>query len=680
MNLDEQYLSAERQLEILDKALKSETLVGTQRLELIRARNAIFKKLKTLEPIVEVTPPPEEVVAELPAPVAQSIEESVVADDSDLDLRRFTFDFVYAASHFPIDYRPGMQDTEDRSGPLLLTDAQKKLASVIISKLFIESVPLRMMILKSRQLGCTTELLALAMWLCQTIQGFRVLFIIDKDAHLHTKRRNLLLWAEHLSKISPALCNIKRGGKGQKHLELPNGSIIFLDSAQSPNPGTSDMYHLVITSEEPKWVHGRPEQVKASLFPGVPEAPRTGIIRESTAEGLGLFYRDWLKSVQGKSGFLAFFAPWYLSQEYRKPPAPNFAPYQHQSDYSDVSFEDDSKELTEAQYGAKYKLDNSQLQWRRIIIDKMGSRAAFDQEYPTTWRHAFRSVSLGFYPPSLLDSIEESIRIRKPIFVGDIVSAEATSGSAIHYSLLRPMLSRDPAGPLRILERPIVGEQYFAGIDCAEGHTTSTDEGEDPDWTVITVKESKGRNVAKWRGRCRPEEAWLPLCLLGVWYNMALLNGERQNAAALMFQIRLSAYPNIHIEPEPSHRPAAERMWVYIDRGNRGPILSAHRLAMREDPTRAGFENLWSEMTAFAINKQGKPCASPGFHDDDVMSDVNAEYGRQVYLGLWTRVTEQPMEADPRDFKLTKPPDGQVSLWQTTVSEEMDLADLFPML
>ena len=79
-----------------------------------------------------------------------------------------------------IKYRPGMGDHCENGGfgPFILTGAQKKVISIAIDLFFNKQVPVRLQILKSRQLGVTTMFLVFNLWLCYQIEGYTTMFMI----------------------------------------------------------------------------------------------------------------------------------------------------------------------------------------------------------------------------------------------------------------------------------------------------------------------------------------------------------------------------------------------------------------------------------------------------------------------------------------------------------------------
>ena len=209
---------------------------------------------------------------------------------------------LFCREAIKIKYRPGMADHCEHGGygPFLLTSAQRKISAIAIDLFFNKHVPVRIQILKSRQLGVTTMFLVFWIWICYQIEGYTAMFMIDKGAHLEEKRQMLISWIEFAAERFPGLPTIKR--RSSKVLELTNGSRILLESAESPNPGTSEMLQGLHQSERPKWPEGRSQQVKASILPAIPTGRHTIVVDESTAEGFDDFKSDWVRIHESSSG------------------------------------------------------------------------------------------------------------------------------------------------------------------------------------------------------------------------------------------------------------------------------------------------------------------------------------------------------------------------------------------
>lgn len=607
-----------------------------------------FAKLRILgeQKVRQIVTPPPPVMT--PPPVATPPRPSI----RDEHVLRLGVDFKYfCADTIEIPYRPGMnKDYPDGGyGKFIFTSAQDKLWAVIAHVLFRLHKPLRLIILKSRQLGCTTFLLALWVWLCLTNDHFVVMFIIDKDEHGTTKREMVIGWLDKISRkydFFPTL--VKREGK---ILFLSNGSKIIFESAQSPNPGTSEMLRGLHRSESPKWPAHRAQQVEESVTPGLPASKMTLDIDESTAMGIDEFQKKWRRAKTAKPvdgdqlTLIPVFLPWYTSEEYQTEPSATCFDsrgafkYLNEDDElkdSDVDAEGNDIMLTEEQYARKHNLSPSQLVWRRnkIKVTFKGNRSSFDQEYPTTDEHAWRSSQASFFSTGLLDRVEKQW-VRPPLGIFRIKDTKGHMDHTRPVSWLdvEPALVPDRAGELKVWELPVPGETYFLGADFAEGKTITSEQGEqDPDWTRYRIKNSYGRTVAGYSSREKPEEAWLSLLLVAVFYNNAWVNGERNSVGNTVLSFfRLTGYNFQVVHHRPADRPIDERTWTQVTTSNRRDMLYQLRASFSADPSRICDEDLLTEMQSF-INKMvgGKPHpeAASGHHDDIIFAETHAEFAR----------------------------------------------------
>lgn len=559
---------------------------------------------------------------------------------SDNQQRRLYEDFVHFLNTcIQIPYRPGMlKDHPDGGfGFFRPTQAQMLLIAELMDCL-VRRKPVRIIVLKSRQLGCTTLLLAFWLWLCLTVEHFTMMLIIDKNQHNQTKKQTIVGWLEYIEKHFPFFPTIKK--KEDNIFWLTNGSILMFESAEARNPGTSERLNCLHESEKPKWPATRARLVMTSIMPGIPETPFTFHVNESTAEGMDQFYMEWQRAVNSpQEGYTPLFFPWYLSDEYYLDPPENFT---YLNDDEEVSERDENGDLslTEEEYSRLYNLSPGQTYWRRhkIKVVFKGDRDAFDQEYPTTPDHAWRAVSSSFFTRSTLDKAQ-ILHARPPVWMGDLVNSglPLTSNIPVRYTAVKPMLMPSRQGELKVWEAPIVGRRYFLGGDVGEGKTVVTESGSsEPDATNLRVKDEAGRVVASYYSHVRPEEAWVPLLMLAVMYNNAWVNVERNaSGQTLCAWFLLTGYPHNLVWPKPKGRPADERTWTILTKANRRPFLNQLRASYNAEPSRIMDQELINELRTFVVNpRTGEAGAQSGSHDDRVMADLHAEICRLFFLGL----------------------------------------------
>jgi hypothetical protein len=117
---------------------------------------------------------------------------------------------------------------------------QRLVANHILKGLFIDKKPVRSQILKTRQLGNTTLMMALIYFMILKMPHYSCLVIMDRDEHGDDKRELIESWADAASQRFPTFAKI--ASRKGKTIRFSNGSLVTIDSSQSMSPGTSMMY------------------------------------------------------------------------------------------------------------------------------------------------------------------------------------------------------------------------------------------------------------------------------------------------------------------------------------------------------------------------------------------------------------------------------------------------------
>ena len=70
-----------------------------------------------------------------------------------------------------------------------------------------------------------------------------------------------------------------------------------------------------------------PDQLNASLFPAIPENPRSFAGLETTAQGRGVWiHKFWKSSRAGRTRFRCIYIPWYVEKTYSRPAPADWVP------------------------------------------------------------------------------------------------------------------------------------------------------------------------------------------------------------------------------------------------------------------------------------------------------------------------------------------------------------------
>jgi len=282
--------------------------------------------------------------------------------------------------------------------------AQQRLYEVMEAKQS-EGLPLRIMILKGRQLGFSTFIQSWQYEQCDREQNRSSLTIsydepsstelFQKGAFLH--RHMWFPW------------KTERDSSNILEFDKAHGSISTVRTAGNLSAGRGDTYQHLHCSETPMWVDAG--ETLNSAMQAVPDQARTSVFNESTAKGaVGEFYDEWGKASRGESDFVPFFAPWFWD--------PNYALPFPSTDLANAFGR--SLDPTERRIQEAHDLSLEQLRWRRWTIRNkcQGSEAKFRQEYPCTAKEAFLTTGSPVFSAEAIAALEQNAAF--PQWTGNI--------------------------------------------------------------------------------------------------------------------------------------------------------------------------------------------------------------------------------------------------------------------
>lgn len=256
--------------------------------------------------------------------------------------------------------------------PFILNQAQQYLHKKVEEQKKITG-KVRVIIVKGRQLGCSTYTEARYFWIVTHYKGYRA-FILTHDAEAAS---NLFDMAKTYYEFCPN--SVKPRVEKSNAKELIFSSIksgYKLGTAGNKGVGRSSTIQLFHGSEVSRWPNAS-DHAKG-IMNAVPNTSGTEIFLESTAKGQGnYFHQQWQMAESGESEYMPIFIPWYWKSElYTNPP-------------DDFELIDDEIELK-----YQYNLTDSQIYWRRLKIKNLTVSGAdglreFKQEYPMTAAEAF---------------------------------------------------------------------------------------------------------------------------------------------------------------------------------------------------------------------------------------------------------------------------------------------------
>lgn len=488
--------------------------------------------------------------------------------------------------------------------PFALNQEQEIIVAEVV-KCLEEKRPIRLILLKDRQIGVSTIVEALIYWWTATHKNIQSKIVAHDTV---TSQKLYKMFQRYYDNSNPLFKPVTRyytrtdisfdneEGTGLK-------SQIDTSSAENTSSGRGDTIHWLHGSEVAVWRNG--EELVSGLMQAVPLLPNTAIFLESTANGVGdFFHRTWQASRRGESAFTPLFFPWSMHLEYRLKPSPNF------------KLDKEEKDLKK-----QYNLDDEQLMWRREKMKEfVGNPAKFYQEYPLTDAEAFLSSGSPRFDIRALLKMEEDCY--------DAKAYELYEGKFDDIIIPKPLTN----APLKVWEQPQDGRDYVIGADVAEGIGG--------DYSVATVIDKDNhKTVARWRGDVQPADFGEILEQLGRWYNQALIGVEINNHGLTTVQrLRDIGYDHLYRK----EKGVDERYEEYTSKlGWRTdvkskPLMIDHLAEAIAKGKIIDYDRVFiNECMTYVTDERGKTNAQDGCHDDTVMSTAIA-----FQLFEWTDVTK----------------------------------------
>lgn len=494
-----------------------------------------------------------------------------------------------------MDYIESCLKIKTKSGtvvPFRLNDAQRKLYAVA-KRQQDAGKPVRLIILKARQLGFSTLTEGLIFHACATRRNVNALIVAHReDATANLFRMSKLFYDELPAPVKPMLrasnaqeLVFENPSKLRSEREARPGlrSRIRCATAGGRGIGRSDTLQCVHLSEYAFWPDGADGKAStlAGILQAVPSLPGTMVVIESTANGFEDFKERWDAAVAGENDFEPVFFAWFENPDYSMPVVPG------------TEWTPEERELRDA-----YRLTDGQLQWRRWCIANNcgGSLDMFRQEYPASPGEAFLHSGTGVFDNEQI--VLRLERLPSAAGRGEFADGEWTESET---------------GAITLYELPEEGVPYVLGGDTA---------GEGSDYfTAIVIDNVSGRIVAKLRQKYSEPEYVRQICALGRFYNDALVAIETNFSTYPVMKLQEMEYPNQYSrEREDTYTRQMKKSYGFrTDRQSRPRAIANLVEVFSSHPEWFTDRELLEEMLTFCYNEDHRPEALAGKHDDLVM-------------------------------------------------------------
>ena len=494
-----------------------------------------------------------------------------------------------------MDYIENCLKIKTKSGtvvPFRLNDAQRKLYAVA-KRQQDAGKPVRLIILKARQLGFSTLTEGLIFHACATRKNVNALIVAHReDATANLFRMSKLFYDELPAPVKPMLrasnaqeLVFENPSKLRSEREARPGlrSRIRCATAGGRGIGRSDTLQCVHLSEYAFWPDGADGKAStlAGILQAVPSLPGTMVVIESTANGFEDFKERWDAAVAGENDFEPVFFAWFENPDYSMPVVPG------------TEWTPEERELRDA-----YRLTDEQLQWRRWCIANNcgGSLDMFRQEYPSSPGEAFLHSGTGVFDNEQI--VLRLERLPSPAGRGEFTDGEWTESET---------------GAITLYELPEEGVPYVLGGDTA---------GEGSDYfTAIVIDNVSGRIAAKLRQKYSEPEYVRQIYALGRFYNDALVAIETNFSTYPVMKLQEMEYPNqFSREREDTYTRQMKKSYGFrTDRQSRPRAIANLVEVFSSHPEWFTDRELLEEMLTFCYNEDHRPEALAGKHDDLVM-------------------------------------------------------------
>lgn len=491
--------------------------------------------------------------------------------------------------------------------PFKFNPAQQKLYD-IVENLKKQNKPIRVIILKARQLGFSTLTEALLYHSSVTRVGVSSLIVAhteDATANLFTMSKlfhdYLPPWLRVMTKTSNAqelIFENPTRDPVEKERRPGRRSRIRCATAGGQGVGRSATIINVHASEYAFWT-GDKETTMLGIMQAVPNLPGTSVFIESTANGYDAFKAQWDAAVTGESDFVPVFFAWFENPEYSMP-VPENAIWS----------------AGELELKARYNLKDEQLIWRRWCIRNncSGSEEMFKQEYPSCADEAFLTSGSAVFDNEVI--IAQREKAPKPELRGDF---------EFDYDGLEIKNARfveRANGYVSIYEKPKQYYPYVIGGDTA---------GEGSDYFCGQVLDNTdGRQVAILRHQFDEGIYARQMFCLGKYYNEALIGIETNYSTYPVKELERLRYQRMYVrETEDTFTHSIKKSYGFVTNSLTRPIIIAALVEIMHDrpDVVCDFTTL-GEMLTFIYNERRRPEAMEKAHDDCVMSLAIAHYIR----------------------------------------------------
>lgn len=557
-----------------------------------------------------------------------TVAEFLHSIDLDGQLQNFLHELSKIRINYDFEYWCAtcgkVQDKESKKDvPFILRRPQRKLFAKIW-EMWRNDVPVRIVIVKARQWGGSTLVQIFFAWV-QVVQQENWHSVIIGD--VEGQARNVRGMYSRLAACYPSdLGSITFApfeGSAKNKIIKERGAVVSIGSMQKPDNLRSFDIMMAHLSEVGLWreTQGKkPEDLAQSVAGTIPAIPKSVIVWESTAKGVGnYFHRLYQNAASGRSGIEPLFIPWFEIELY-------------QLDFADIAeAETFYKSMNPYEKGLwtsgatlegikwyRFKKQNEDLDdWR------MGS------EFPSYVEEAFNSTGKRAFPPAYTKKMRTMCK--PPQFVGEVFADSARGVEALSNIRLEPM----PKGNLSIWEFPDdiqnISNRYVVSVDIGGVNPEA-------DYSIIRVIDrywlvegGVPEAVLTWRGHLDQDLLIWKAVMIAKLYHDAMLavesnsldkaaDTEGSHFITVLDEIK-DFYDNIYARTDPQKiKEGAPVMYgFHTNRATKTDLVNTMRRLYRTNGYIERDARAMDEADYYEAKDNGSYGAVDGEHDDIFM-------------------------------------------------------------
>lgn len=466
----------------------------------------------------------------------------------------------------------------------------------------LENRPIRINILKARQIGFSTFIAAVIFIKTMFKAGQSAIIIADIAEHASNLFDKYNTFYDNLDdSIKKSIPQIKSNAKELVVAHGNDKSSIRI-TVTGEGAGRSGTYQYVHLSECAFWKDLK--STLAALLQTVSDNNLDSMIfLETTANGVNEYKEKWDKDSGGndRHPFKALFFAWY--NVYRND---KLYPYDKPNWLKDLQ--------------EKENLDEGQCLWyyeKWLQFDQ--DLDLLRQEYPSNPVEAFITTGNSVFNIELLRLRKEELIKQKPLKVGfyKFETHFSEDGKRIELTNIKWLDSRN--GNVKIYEEVIAGHPYVVSNDPALG-------GEDYYATQV-FDNYTGKQVAVYhQNKVDADDVAYQMYCLARYYNEAMITGETNTTSYLLEMCHKLGYRFIYQDQDVEEIGTRyfNKYGFKTKQNNRQYMIDLFKIAFRENPKIINDYETLCEMESFQVvmhtNGKEKAEASGGSHDDLVMA------------------------------------------------------------